>query len=159
MNLLDELEEKFQRCVVTSCGKQGCTLRVQNMSPSSYKIIDADEYARVRAYTGKLCDYFLFLMYQGALGVAVVEMKSGTVRASTVVDQLQAGSDESSRILRHEVSHGDMPCKFFPILLHRGIRSAEVKILRKKRITFGSKKYRVILERCGSELQKILSKY
>lgn len=159
MSLLQELVEKFQGCVVPSCSKQGCTLSVQKMPPSSYKIIDADEYARLQGYTGKLCDYFLFVMHQGALGAAVVEMKSGGVKASTVIAQLQAGADESSRILRQEVSGRGMLCKFFPILLHRGISTQEVKILRQKRISFGSKKHRVILERCGSELEEILRKY
>ena len=159
MNLKEfhaHLREAFPSAITSSCLKKGCKLTLEGIPQSSLTIIDADEYRRTHGHADRICDYLLFFTNERKLYVIPVEMKSGKVDAGTAVAQLQRGADVCDEILR-EFPPSPCPSELLPILLYGGgIRSMELKVLRRSRISFRGEEYPITYERCGHSLKNIL---
>jgi hypothetical protein len=156
MNLHAELQRDFPSAIRGSCNKEGCRLKFDR-SLSSYRrtIIDADDYAAICHYKGKICDYFLFLTIPELI-VAVVEMKSGRIQASDteakhIAEQLGNGARESEKLVQ---SRPDST--FRPILLYGSMKSRMRVLLAKYEVTFKGKKHKILTAKCGSKLRDLL---
>jgi len=151
MDLHARLRQRYSSAIKTSCNKEGCKLKLDSLSSYHITIIDADKYAAVCDYKGRLCDYFLFLTDEGLI-VVVVEMKSGRVDARIAVEQISNGAEESEELVRSQrVSN------FYPILLSgRRKHSSEVKVLRNRKVKFQGEDYGIIMDKCGARLRDII---
>lgn len=148
------LQAKFANCISTSCKRRSCELRLSSLSRDSFVVIDTEKYKTLSKFKGELCDYILFYI-QGSSTVAVIELKSGRVKATKAVKQIQKGSKLAEQIIEEHPVYN-----FLPILLHgRRMHHLELKTLRGSRIRFKDKDYVIIMEPCGSELKDILIKY
>jgi hypothetical protein len=85
---------------------------------------------------------------------AAVELKSGSVDASSVKDQLQGGAnviDDLAKDLRQ--------LDFFPILASTQMKTIELRAFHRFRIRFRGVDYRPIVVGCGSKLTQVIEKY
>ena len=113
-------------CRSNSCKKDGCSLSV----PSSIKsvLVDLDCDMLQIPPDQKRCDYVFVGEKNTKAWVALVELKSGKVRASDVVAQLQGGAKTAEAWLPNSGSF-----QFVPVLAHgKGISPIERETLREK---------------------------
>ena len=148
------IRAKFATCICTSCKRGRCELGLASLPSRFLLIIDADKYKRCCNFGGRLCDHIVFYLKGGTI-VAVVELKSGLVKARVARRQIENGSKVAEQIAgSRRVSN------FLPILLHgRPMHYLEVKILRRARVPFQGRNYMIVIERCGSQLREILRQY
>jgi len=127
------------RCKISLPGKEGCWL-----------CLSGTAYQKNHRHTGKLCDLILF--WRDPVGrnrIAVVELKSGTLRPSEVAQQLQAGADLAMSMVKN------LPgIHFAPVLLHGGLTSIQSRELKKHRIQFGNRSPLIQPQRCGFQVGK-----
>jgi hypothetical protein len=151
--MCEALRNRFSAAEVLHCQKEHCRLPLDGLRWPLF-ILDCDQYRNLRGLRGSICDFFIFL-YSSTLTVAVVEMKSGRdVGAAKAVEQLQAGAAEFDHII------GTQAVSFYPILLHSGVRhTAELKVLRNRRVTYRGANYGIIYKRCGTRLREIIEQF
>ena len=107
-------------------------------------IVDMDLAFPAHKMKGKLCDFvFYTIASDGDILAIPMELKSGAVDASDVVEKLQGGADFVKRFTPQAVCH--------PVLFHGGsMKRLENFELRKKlRISFNSRRLAVIVTRCN----------
>ena len=98
----------------------------------------------------KRCDY-LFIGEEGtATWIAPIELKSGGLRATEVLDQLQGGMRALEPCLPQGISF-----QLVPVLAHgKAIRPYELRKLRSKTIQLRGQKKVTVLIKCGEPLTK-----
>ena len=148
------LQTSFAKCICTSCEKEDCQLGLDSLSSYSLIIIDADKYREYCNFKGRLCDYMLFYL-EGGTTVGVIELKSGLTKVDVAQRQIRNGSKIAAQVIgSHKVSN------FLPILLHgRRIKRLDILTLRRAKVPFQGKSHYIIVERCGSQLRRILRQY
>ena len=153
-DLRHTLSNDYQNCLVNSCRKEGCTLKIGSLGSKDRFIIDGDKYIEHHKHTGGFCDYVVFHL-SANVAVGVVEMKSGRVGASDAVAQIRNGTAFTENLVK---SIGQV--KYYPVLLHgRGIHSIDLRNLRTQKVRFQGRNYSVIVKRCGVDFKDILKEY
>lgn len=115
--------------------------------------ISGTAYQERHDHGGRLCDFLVFFTYDDDDWCAAVEMKSGRIDASVVVEQLQAGA----LVIQCILGNGKRT-PFAAVLAHRGRMSQnELRVLRSRRIRFGGRKHLIRPVRCGSALISALA--
>ena len=137
-------------CCTTRCNKGGCRVDLRKGLPPSPVIVDVD-CDGLRIPNGwKRCDYLFFGSGSDVNYVAPIELKSGGLSASTVLEQLEGGARMADAWLPQEVSF-----RLVPILAHgKGIRRKALNDLRSKKIRLRGQTKRAVLIRCGDPLTK-----
>ncbi len=148
------LQSSFAECICSSCERKGCKLVLDSLDTHHLIIIDADEYKKREDVKGRICDFFLFYL-AGGTSLAIVELKSGLVKALVAKAQVENSSRVAFRIMdAHTVSN------FLPIILYgRGISRLDSQVLRQVKVRFQGKDWMIIVEPCGSHFTEIISKY
>ena len=147
-------------CLVKTCEKQGCTVRLED-APHPFRLIDMDypdspagrdtKRRRVRQRGAKRCDYLF--VGEGdedtTLYVVPLELKSSGIRANAVSSQLRAGAKVADRIVP-----GSSSIRFVPVAAHGGMHRKQIKDLAKPGmgVLFRGEKYPIRLIRCGDPL-------
>ena len=128
-------------CAVSSCNDNGCRLTL----PKARICISGARYQQQHKVVAKLCD---FVVFTGNVGVAI-ELKSGAVDATHCREQLQNGAN-----LVESLAQSCPTLVFASLLVHKGLRPMEAKILRQP-ITFRGRKYPTSTSRCGTALSAV----
>ena len=138
-------------CLVTKCSKQGCSVSMQD-APHTRLIIDFDKPCSPLGPHQRRCDYlFVADVLRKPGWIVPLELKGGTVRASQVTEQLQAGAHAAELLVPNRMKANFRPVVVFRKHMHR----AERKAL-KKNVRFHSCPEPVFLLRCGDRLTKVL---
>lgn len=117
-------------CSVTRAAEMGCTVVLPSDS-RQWLCLSGTNYQANHGYSDKLCDFILFWERQpGLLWLATIELKGRSFNARNVGKQLQNGADVAETLL------GGKAAKFAPVLVHRAIKTIELRELRKVRIGF-----------------------
>jgi hypothetical protein len=103
-------------------------------------------YQTAHSYSSKLCDVLFAWNRLTGLVASVLELKGGRFDVSDVVEQLQHGAEIVDTLLT------GIPCTFLPVLLHRGMRTIEVREFRRRPIYFRQKRIAIDLKRCGNSV-------
>ena len=143
-------------CITKRCRKGKCSISIQGMSGESFAIDMDHPKAPVGRYETR-CDY-LFLGSTNASGnqwVAPLELKEGDVRASEVVQQLQAGADVADRLVP-----ASPQVNFRPVVASGRIHKGERAKLRENsnKVRFRGERKVVRRMRCGERLDAELRK-
>ena len=137
-------------CQTSKYSKDGCSVSMKGAPPLRV-MIDMD--CRKLSVQGSRCDYLFVSEHQGSAWVVPIELKSGTVRASEVRDQLQGGARFAQTLL----AVGD-PFSFVPVLAHgKAIHRLDLNKLRRIRINLGGKTQQPRLIKCGEPVAKVLN--
>ena len=126
-DLRHTLSNDYQNCLVNSCRKEGCTLKIGSLGSKDRFIINGDKYIEHHKHTGGFCDYVVFHLSANVV-VGVVEMKGRHVKASDAVRQIRSGTAFAAKLVKSfkDVKIEDVKC--YPVLLHRGMHSIDYKI-------------------------------
>ena len=138
-------------CHAKRFNKNGCRIGLQG-APSERVIVDMDcdalHYRMVRS-DATTCSLVGNVV---AAWIAPVELKSGKLRASAVLDQLDGGAKAADRWLPPGI-----PFQLVPVLAHgKAIHRNDLKILRSRKIQLRGQRKRIELIRCGEPLTKAL---
>ena len=131
-----------------SCREEGCEASLEDI-PFPRVVVDANKAFPDHAIEGQRCDYILFFMNaaEDTLFTVPIELKSGKVDASQVINQLQGGAAFANRFTPTSFSS---ICR--PILFHgrRRIHEEERKELSRKKISFRDDELTVKTARCST---------
>ena len=137
-------------CRVEHCGKEGCRIGLEG-APSVRIIVDMDCGALQFPKDHKRCDYLFVGEEHETTCVAPIELKSGRVDASTVLEQLEGGAGMAETWLPQDVS-----VRFVPILAHgKKIHPNDQKRLSRP-LTLRGQRRKIERIKCGEPLVKAL---
>lgn len=159
VNLHDALEEIRQRIgekETTSYTKAGCRVSMADI-PSERVVLDVDSaFPTDRARTNQ-CDLILFHIddTQNSLVGVPMELKSGNVDASEVVNQLRDGA----RIVDNFAPR-NIAINLVLVLVHDGIHKAQYEKLKSSTIKFRGEDIPINTTRCSHQgnLAEVLKK-
>ena len=136
-----------QSCIVSRCHKDGCSVALPQ-SARHRLIIDCDRPGSPFGPNDTKCDCLLFEETPSGAGRAIpIELKSGRIRASAVIEQLQAGAQAVENLLPREIA-----VQLQPLLAYGKIPKGEKATLDKGFVRFRGKPYPIRKIRCGTQL-------
>lgn len=164
--VLDEIRSQVSvQCLRNSFRRDKCPVYLTDVPERV--IVDLECEFRLRERDKQRCDYVLFYAdtAQNCLVIVLIELKSGTFKASTVANQLQGGADYVSDIfggLNEEVRSALSALKTtcIPILFHgSGIDKAQRYKLERAKVRFRNQRAAIKKNKCGQRrnLAEVLS--
>jgi hypothetical protein len=147
--LISCVRDRFSSAVVQECSERGCSLDLAGLS--NIVVLKGERIHSDR----KMCDCVIFAEKGRRAIICVVELKSRFADAEEVVEKLGNGLKASLEILG-ECCKAPNP-SLYPIVLAKGWRGPEHRILRSRRVELMGKRHRIILGRCGASLSRIIS--
>ncbi len=115
--------------------------------PSPRVVVDADRAFPAHGMEGKRCDYVLFFVggSKDTLFGVPMELKSGTVDASEVSEQLRRGAE----FVRRFTTRGSKSI-CHPVLFHgKGIHPKQRKTLNRAKVRFRGRELTITTARCN----------
>lgn len=129
-----------------ACGGEGCRVFMTDLPPSRI-VVDAHKALPAHGIAGGRCDRVLFVVVgkRNRVVAAPIELKSGAVDISKVVDQLRQGVKFVDRLI---AGGADPVCR--PLLMHGNrIHPKEFKTLNREKIRFRGQELTIKTARCG----------
>ncbi len=157
-DVLSEIRKRVgEENLINSCSGRGCRVDMTGVPPERI-VVDVDTAFPAHRSTGKRCDRILF--YEDAaknrLVVVLIELKSGTFKATNVFEQLQESIDF---LLDFVPQSAEITC--IPVLFHgKGISKLQLKDINKTPVRFRNQKFPIRLNKCGApkNLANVLSR-
>lgn len=139
-------------CHAVRCNRDGCRVDLKDV-PRSRLLVDMDCNALNISNQQKRCDY-LFVGEEGnTIWVAPIELKSGRLKATEVLEQLEEGAGSADNWLPRGIRF-----QFVPVLAYgKSIHREERRELRKRKLRLRGKQKIATLIRCGDSLTKALN--
>ena len=140
------------RCHRKDCRKKACAILLNGI-PKNRVVVDLDCSSFNIPANMKRCDCLLvYEEKRAAIGVVLIELKSGRFQASQAVKQLCGGAIVADNLLPSGTSF-----EFVPVLAHgRGVHKNQLLKLRALKIRLRNQTKRTALLRCGQELKMVL---
>ncbi len=144
------LKQIDDNCVATRMMKSGCRAYLTGV-PASKVVIDFDKHGSPLATTQRRCDYLVVTECENGNGrILVVELKKGTLKATSVLQQLQAGAVAAEKIISKTRA---IRLDFQPIaVVGRVDRHQHERLKRAPGVDFHGKRTAVRTLSCGSSL-------
>ena len=137
-----------QSCFVTRCRKDRCSVSLPQSPARNRLIIDCDQPGSPFGPNDTKCDCLLFEETPNGAGRAIpIELKSGRIRASAVIEQLQAGAQAVENLLPREIA-----VQLQPLLAYGNIPKGERAALSRGVVWFRGDRIRINKIRCGAQL-------
>ena len=137
-----------QSCVANHCRKDGCSVALPPARARNRLIIDCDKPGSPFGQDDKKCDCLIFEETENGEGRAIpIELKSGRIRASEVIEQLQAGARAVENLIPAGVA-----VQLQPLLAYGEIPKGERAALNNRVVRFRGKGIRISKIRCGAQL-------
>ena len=138
-------------CHAKRCEKDGCRVDLKGAHLVRI-IVDMDCDALRIPEEQKRCDYLFVGEEHDTTCVAPIELKSGRLSASAVLEQIEGGVGMADDWLPQGVSF-----RFVPVLVHgRTIHPHDRKKLLSRKVQLRKQKKGVVLIKCGQPLTKAL---
>lgn len=142
--------DDYNEAVIEKCEERGCKVSLGELKKSEYIILKGEKIHQ----NCKMCDCVFFICREELI-LAVVELKNRDVDATDIVEKHQNTLDSAYKIIKKYWGE-KTEFRYFPILLSRGIRSAEVKRFMKKAVNWLGEKHLIIKHDCGKSLIEIV---
>ena len=138
-------------CHTRRCEKDGCRVDLKGAPPVRV-IVDMDCDALRIPDERKRCDYLFVGEGYDATCVAPIELKSGRLSASAVLEQIEGGIRMADAWLPRGI-----PFRFVSVLVHgKKLHRNDRKRLLSQKIQLRKQKRGVVLIRCGEPLTKAI---
>ena len=138
-------------CRATQCDRDGCRVDLQG-APSVRVIVDMDCDSLRIPTGGRRCDYLFVGEERGTVRVAPIELKSGGVKASVVLEQLAGGVEAADSWLPPGARF-----LLIPVLAHgKKIHRNDLRQLRSRGMELRGQRKKVELVKCGERLVRVL---
>ena len=129
---------------LASCKEQGCKASLEGI-PKERVLIDGDAALPAHGFDGRSCDCLLFYTCseRNKTVVVLIELKSGGIRVSNVVEKLTLGAKFVERILRRN----KVEC--YPVLIHgKRLHKNQFEQLNQQKIGFKGNELAIRTARC-----------
>ena len=137
-----------QSCIVNRCHKDRCSVALPPGRARNRLIIDCDKPGSPFGRDDRKCDCLLFEESENGVGRAIpIELKSGRIRASEVIEQLQAGARAIENLVPRRID-----VQLQPLLAYGEIPKGERAALNNRMVRFRGKGIRIDKIRCGAQL-------
>ena len=138
--------------LTTSCSRDECTADLSTGVPQRRVIVDADRAFPAHQWTGRRCDFIVFLAdarHDRVISVPL-ELKSGRVEVSQASEQLQRGADFAAH-------YGPSNATCQPVLMHG--KRINLTHLNRKKVQFRGLHLTIKAGRCNrlGNLAQVLS--
>jgi len=148
------LRTKYSAFEKKECKEPGSFAKLRLKGHRNKIILKADSLENNK----KMCDYFVFI-HDSNLVIVILELKEKNLKCEDVYKKMENGSFLVSK-LHNECCREIKNNSFFPIFLHHGGRwPSEIKMLRKKTISFLGRSHPIICEEGIVELSEIIKNY
>lgn len=139
-------------CHGTRCHGGGCQVSLEGL-PTVRVIVDMEKCDSLPIPPHqKRCDYLFVGEERSTTWVAPIELKSGRLKASVVLEQIEGGVSTADAWLPPGISFN-----FVPVLVHgKSIHRNDLRVLRNRRIAFRGQRKGTVLIKCGDRLKKAL---
>ena len=138
-------------CRTTHCDKDKCRVDLAEAPPVRV-IVDMDCDVLSIPNNWKRCDYLFVGEDHNETWVAPIELKSGRLSVSAVLEQLAGGTRMANRWLPQGVT-----LQFAPVLAHgKKIHRNDLKTLRAKKLQLRGQRKGIAVIKCGDQLTKAL---
>lgn len=136
-----------QSCIVNRCNRDGCSVSLPGNSRNRV-VVDCDGEGSPFGANQAKCDYLLFEETDSGTGRAVpIELKSGGIKASDAIRELQAGAAMVENLIPPRTG-----LRFLPLIASGNVPKGEKAAIKKVRIRFRGKPVRISRIRCGNPL-------
>lgn len=155
--LLAEIGKQVnQESISRKCSGDSCRVYLTGV-PSPRTIVDLECEFEQRQINTKRCDYALFYINvrQNSLDIVLIELKSGTFKAPTVINQLQKGADFIMEMLEKlpeipNLTRDTFEITCIPVLFHgKGIDRFQLSQLERAKVRFQNRNIRIRRSKCG----------
>ena len=138
-------------CHVKRCSKDGCQVDLKETPPVRL-VVDMDCNELNQPTGGRRCDYLFVGEGHDTVWVAPIELKSGSVKASVVLEQLEGGLEAADSWLPSGIRF-----LLIPVLAHgKKIHREDLKVLRSRSVRLRGQRKKAELIKCGDSLAKAL---
>ena len=145
--VLSEIRERVgEENLINSCGGRGCRVDMAGV-PRERIVIDVDMAFPANRIIGKRCDRILIYgdTVKNRLVMVIIELKSGTFKATDVFEQLQGSVDLFSDLIPRVL---ETTC--IPILFHgKGVSKLQLKDINRTPVRFRNQRFPIRLRKCG----------
>lgn len=149
--VLTEIQTRVEKSnLIDACSGDGCEVDMTDI-PCERVIVHAEREFGLRKMKGKRADRLLFFIITAAntLFVVPIELESGNLRATRVVEQLQGGA-ELAELLVPQV--GEFQIKFLPVAFSGNIiPEPQRKRLNRQGVSFCDLSKKVKTAQCGKK--------
>ena len=146
--VLSEIRERVgEENLINSCSGRGCRVDMAGV-PSDRIVIDVDTAYPSNQSTGKRCDRILVYgdTAKNRLVAVLIELKSGTFKATDVFKQLQDSVDLFVDLIPQAL---ETTC--IPILFHgKGVSKLQFRDINRTPVRFQNQKFPIRLRKCGA---------
>ncbi len=155
--ILSRIRERVgEENLINSCSGRGCRVDMAGV-PRERIVVDVDLAFPANRVTSKRCDRILIYgdTSKNKLVMALIELKSGTFKATDVSEQLQESVGLLSGLIPQVF---EMTC--VPVLFHgKGISKLQLKDINRTPVRFRNQRFPIRLKRCGvpKNLASVLS--
>ena len=149
MQVISRIKRDFSKGLAKNCSERGCRLRLNGLS--NRVILKGEKICEDH----KVCDFILFVNNNHII-IGIVELKSKTVHPSEVVEKLTNGSEIALNILGKSTNK-PITVNFYHLVLAKGWRPFEYKVITSKKIIVREQKYHIIPKRCRVFFSTIIS--
>ena len=132
--------------LINSCSGRGCRVDMMGV-PRERVVIDVDMAFPANGGAGKRCDRILIYgdTHKNRLVAALIELKSGTFKATDVFEQLQDSVGLLSGLIPQVFE-----ITYVPILFHgKGISKLQLRDINRTPVRFRNQRFPIRLRRCG----------
>ena len=142
--------------LINSCSGRGCRVDMTGI-PRERIVVDVDLAFPANRVTGKRCDRILIYgdTSKNRLVMVLIELKSGTFKATDVSEQLQESVGLLSGLIPQVF---EITC--VPVLFHgKGISKLQLRDINRTPVRFRNQRFPIRLRRCGAprNLASVLS--
>ena len=138
-------------CHATRCNKDGCQIDLKG-APTTRLLVDMDCTALEIPNRENRCDYFFVGEDRSTTWVVPIELKSGRLKATQVLDQLEGGVRAVEPWLPQGITF-----QLVPVLAHgKAIHRIELKKLHSAKIQLRGQPRQIEIIRCGEALKQKL---
>ncbi len=145
--VLGEIRERVgEENLINSCSGRGCRVDMAGV-PRERIVIDVDMAFPANRIIGKRCDRILIYgdTVKNRLVMVIIELKSGTFKATDVFEQLQGSVDLFSDLIPRVL---ETTC--IPILFHgKGVSKLQLKDINRTPVRFRNQRFPIRLRKCG----------
>ena len=145
--VLSEIRERVgEENLINSCSGRGCRVDMAGV-PRERIVIDVDMAFPANRIIGKRCDRILIYgdTVKNRLVMVIIELKSGTFKATDVFEQLQGSVDLFSDLIPRVL---ETTC--IPILFHgKGVSKLQLKDINRTPVRFRNQRFPIRLRKCG----------
>ncbi len=155
--VLNEIQKRVgEESLISSCSGGGCRVDMTDI-PRERVVVDVDMAFQVHQKTGKRCDRMLFHgnPAEDRLVAVLIELKSGTFKATNVSEQLQGSAHFAATLIPRNIKTVCIPLVFYGDRVHR----AQSGKLQEAAVRFRNRRIPITRSKCGvsKNLANVLS--